>query len=536
MNKRFFFDIIEISNQTYFVEIEWGIKMKENKCKGFTLIELLAVIVILAVIALITVPMIMNVIEKSRKEAFKDSVLGAFEAVDYYLLKNNLSEITEEGINVTDLDLKNNRLSGSIHKNEEGNLEVVNVSDGRYCAQGIQTKLVITKGTCGSGSGAEGTEGNGSGGSSGTTGGTGSGGSGTATKIYGVKRSIESESSVWERIGDATNLVAQAQIGESAEEIQNDFDNIYPWSDIKTYNYNTETQQITAWIGDNNFSFDGSNGEVLTYIPEFYYRRYQENGYEYIYISNHKVNDNYSKSDAFSIGRYILSFDRSNSKFHSASGVSLYVNKTITQFRNFAKTLGDDFGQLDYHYFIIQLLYLVEYADYNSQAKLGKGNVNNHEGLLGGGCNDLGMKSGTLVDDGKHSMIYRGMEDIYGNIYQYVDGINIKDYQVFVCYDPSQYESNKYDGCYKPLGYINANSEGYIQKLGYDKNQPLIAFPIEIGGNENTYISDYYWHASGNQPVCLGGSYSLIDSKAGLWSWMARNNSTNIGARLIKYK
>ena len=51
--------------------------------KGFTLIELLAVIVILAVIALITVPMILNVVEESRKAAFKDSMYSAFNAVEY---------------------------------------------------------------------------------------------------------------------------------------------------------------------------------------------------------------------------------------------------------------------------------------------------------------------------------------------------------------------------------------------------------------------------------------------------------------------
>jgi len=42
--------------------------MKNNK-KGFTLIELLAVIVILAIIALITAPIILNVIEDARRDA-----------------------------------------------------------------------------------------------------------------------------------------------------------------------------------------------------------------------------------------------------------------------------------------------------------------------------------------------------------------------------------------------------------------------------------------------------------------------------------
>ena len=119
------------------------------KKKGFTLIELLAVIVVLSVIALITVPMIMDVIEKTRKEAFKDSVLGAFTTIEYYLLENDLNEVPEEGIEVKNLELKNNPLKyGMITKNSEGKLEAVNVSDGRYCAQGIMEELNIDKGEC----------------------------------------------------------------------------------------------------------------------------------------------------------------------------------------------------------------------------------------------------------------------------------------------------------------------------------------------------------------------------------------------------
>ena len=121
----------------------------DMKKKGFTLIELLAVIVVLSVIALITVPMVMNVIEKTRKEAFKDSVLGAFTTLDYYLLKNDLQDIPEEGIEVKNLELKNNPFKyGIIIKNSEGKLEAVDVSDGKYCAQGEQAKLEVYKGEC----------------------------------------------------------------------------------------------------------------------------------------------------------------------------------------------------------------------------------------------------------------------------------------------------------------------------------------------------------------------------------------------------
>ena len=52
-----------------------------NNSKGFTLIELLAVIVILAIIALITTPIILNVIEDSRKNAAVDKAHGTIDAV-----------------------------------------------------------------------------------------------------------------------------------------------------------------------------------------------------------------------------------------------------------------------------------------------------------------------------------------------------------------------------------------------------------------------------------------------------------------------
>ncbi len=64
------------------------------KKKGFTLIELLAVIVILAVIALIATPLIMNVINDAKKNSFKDSAYGIIKAVEI--------RVASEQINNTD--------------------------------------------------------------------------------------------------------------------------------------------------------------------------------------------------------------------------------------------------------------------------------------------------------------------------------------------------------------------------------------------------------------------------------------------------
>ena len=62
------------------------------KRKGFTLIELLGVIVVLAVIAIITTPVILGVIEKSKKESYRNSIYGIMESANIYLA-NHLTNI-----------------------------------------------------------------------------------------------------------------------------------------------------------------------------------------------------------------------------------------------------------------------------------------------------------------------------------------------------------------------------------------------------------------------------------------------------------
>ncbi len=119
------------------------------KKKGFTLVELLAVVIILAIVAFIAVPTIMDSIENARRNAFKDSVYQAFQEIQYYLVQHNLDEIPEEGIEVKDIEFKNNTfVSGRLILGQSGNVKASNVSDGRYCAIGEKDALEIYDGDC----------------------------------------------------------------------------------------------------------------------------------------------------------------------------------------------------------------------------------------------------------------------------------------------------------------------------------------------------------------------------------------------------
>ena len=110
----------------------------KNK-KGFTLIELLAVIVVLAIISLITVPIVLNMIESSRKKAFEDKVLVSYNKIDDYLLEH---EVEKDELDVLKLDKYFK--SGKFIKLEE-KTEAYFVTDGTYCAKGPVTKLKIEK-------------------------------------------------------------------------------------------------------------------------------------------------------------------------------------------------------------------------------------------------------------------------------------------------------------------------------------------------------------------------------------------------------
>lgn len=438
--------------------------------------------------------------------------------------------------------------------------------------------------------------------------------------LYGIKRKVNDNTSpAWERIGDSIGLVAKAT--KNGETVQNDFDSRYPWSEIISYNYDVIKKKINAYYGDPTFKFDGTNGEVLTRIPEFYWKREIINGYEYIYIADYAI-AGFNKSEEFSVGRYDACIDE-DGKLHSYSGYSPSTNKNITQHRDAAKLLSDEFCMIDYRYFMLQMLYLVEYANYNSQSQLGNGIIGirynaNDKAIIAqertntiviatndyfkvgqqiaigttvdgvsickdrtitkiteyskdttegtaitfdgdpvniaigniihacaqkeGGCDSLGMKSGCLANDSQHAVIYRGIENIFGNVFNWIDGLNIQNYQAYICRNPKEYISDKFEVPYIKLGYVNCNEKDmYIKKLGFDEKNPDIALPIEIGGGagSSSGMCDFYYSSEGNCVALVGGRFSF-GSYAGLWYWYCNFSSVAsslyCGARLLKHQ
>ena len=353
--------------------------------------------------------------------------------------------------------------------------------------------------------------------------------------IYGVKRLRSSTATAWERTNEGTGLIANAT--HDGTEVQNDFDNLSPWKDIISFNYDSAQQLATAYYGDPEFTFSPSdvNVNVFTKIPRFWYKRYiDEEDFEHIQIADYAA-EGFLESKEFAIARYF--YQGSTTSPRSCSGLASLVNTSGQNYQTGAKSLGNNVYLFDWRALgAIQLLYLVEYADNNSQEILGRG-VSSTDSVTAGQLDSLGMKSGCLNNDGAHSVIYRGIEDIFGNVRQLIDGVNINNRQAYVCTDPTKYEFEKYNGDYVQVGYINNSFGGYISKLGYDENYPLLMLPIECSGvNENTGFTDYYYQTNDKMAFRHGGDYSR-GSECGLFfafcDYAASYSDGYFGARLL---
>lgn len=127
------------------------IKKYFNKINnGFTLIELLGVIILITIIALITTPIITNIIEDSKKAAFNRSIEGILEGTKLdvsfklddsgyiYTIDNGVIDNLESNISITNIS----KYNGTISYDSKANVDYAIYND-KYCIIEINGKKVI---------------------------------------------------------------------------------------------------------------------------------------------------------------------------------------------------------------------------------------------------------------------------------------------------------------------------------------------------------------------------------------------------------
>ena len=190
-----------------------------------------------------------------------------------------------------------------------------------------------------------------------------------------------------------------------------------------------------------------------------------------------------------------------------------------------------------------QLLFLIEYASFNMQTNIGRGNVDKTDDSstnmseITGATTNLGNASGNVTNTNNINIVsYRGEENPYGNIWYWTDGLTMYDNIPYVC-DDFAFEESKKTGNYKEVGFTAANANGYINAFGYDENYDWLFIPSEIGNGASSGVpvGDYYWQNSGYRVARLGGGWGNGDYAGGFYLNVGNtpsNRYRDVGGRL----
>jgi len=352
-------------------------------------------------------------------------------------------------------------------------------------------------------------------------------------KVYGVSWTKVS-SPILARTDDAVGL--QAFPGLDAEAPANGFDTAEIYKDI---------EEVTD-----------DYGNIFMRIPKFYIKKTDGTVFKTIQISTGSFSSggylpycfwDFSGSTVLpyiDVGKY--NGYNNGGNLESKTGKTPTVSQTLTTFRGYAtaNNSGSSLGyqQLDLHTIdVLQCLFYVEFATLNSQSVVaGYTGGGNTSARPTGDCDAVVATTGgvTSLTSGSASFIYRGIEHLWGNLWQFVDGVNIDDNQAYVCLNPANYVVDSFSGNYNVLSYTNGNANQYITAMGYDSSYPFAQLPtVASGGGTTTYYSDYYYQASGSRIAVFGGLWASAAS-AGVSYWYLNNVSsiaaTSLGSRLLK--
>jgi len=406
---------------------------------------------------------------------------------------------------------------------------------------------------------------------------------------YGVQWDEDDSSPILTRTGALAGIAAGSSPGNACLPIQAAMRRCLMADDGSINYYLSATDSTKKEDGTTASDLTGTDGQVMVEIPKF--------AYKYIYVAATNVHDwsissvllpgyewhpAFYKDGAWVDHRYIGAYegvgyddsasayidngnvaatgwsggaiDTANDVLSSVSGKNPISDETRAEFRAIALNRGAGWRQQDFYLTsAVQLLYLVEYASFYSQDVIGEGRTQLSGGtwVKGSYIKETGLSNGDGnatnsvdwsgdADDATAEtvyMTYRGIENFYGNIWKWVDGININGNIPYVSNTETDFADDT-DTNYTRLtdtggsGITLHNGNGYQTTLEQTKGGFL---PSAVGGSSSTYITDYYYQSTGWRVVLFGGDAN-DGSAAGAFYVDARhtsgNNYTNIGGRL----
>jgi len=386
---------------------------------------------------------------------------------------------------------------------------------------------------------------------------------------YGVKYDYTNQ--VFTRTGTLKNEAVGAKPAEALLTVQSKMRRCVI-SDAGVVQYYLDPNNSALTANGDTSKLNGTDGQVVVDIPLFYYQ-YSKSGEEFEWNISTQAIDGFEPHPLFvdSAGNvmqhyYIGAFqgvlyDSSAAAYLDSSHASIYAAgdklssvtgrkpstyETIIEYRAAAVKRGTGWHQFNAEALsALQLLFVTEYASFNSQTMVGAGNTKfsawNYtlDIAVTGKSLALGNFSGGASTTGGNDsdyVSYRGVEDLWGNLYMFVDGVNINNDNIssklYTADDYRVYASDASTN-YDHIGSV-ANTDGWIKKI---INTKYGFYPSTIGASDATYLTDYYYTEFDTAPVggwrvLLSGGHAYTGSAAGVFFAHSSNGSSDVTASL----
>lgn len=336
---------------------------------------------------------------------------------------------------------------------------------------------------------------------------------------------------------------------------------------------------------------DGTDGEVCVETPKFYLKCTTVGNITTIRESLQQIDANYKEIPSMFVDAYrgtvnsskLRSVVNTSAEFRGGTNNTSYdsylesdpfkcllgkprTNITRANFRTYARNIGKELLSYDQYKAIFYWNYVIEYANFNSQADYNANLTSDgyRQGGLGAGLttwdwnswstyndnnpitpcgygNDIGNFTGikTIIVGSKTFQMprWRGFDNPFGDIWTNVDGCVLKIPNMYILLNKENYTDSldniKYSRMYSTL----PTTEGSIKSLQLGEYADMV--PKTVGGNTTTYMCDYYWQNSNLNTLLVGGRV-VNGSYAGLASFNGGSSvgyaAASVGARGVFVK
>jgi hypothetical protein len=306
--------------------------------------------------------------------------------------------------------------------------------------------------------------------------------------------------------------------------------------------YSSPFDDLQPWAGMECVT-DSDAGELVK-IPKFWYKwtksgntlklqisDLEQNGF-YVSPAHADRGDGSGERDVVYVGRYHCGA----TAYKSVSGQKPKVSITRSTARNKIAALGTGIYQFDMAMRVtIQMLYLVEFADWNSQEKIGYGCGSGSAVQDMGASDSMPYHTGTMKSSRTTYGVgvqYRYIEGLWDTCIDWLDGCYYSSSGLSIIKDPSSF-SDSSGGT-----VIGTPTGGYPTDIAVCTVTGLewVFYPTTSGGSNSTYIPDGWSFNTSNPCLRVGGSYTQSQQNGLFFVGCYSTSSTYdyVGCRLQK--